>query len=195
LIKPRGAIVLFGRQPFTTQLIASNLQWFKYALVWDKQRAGNFLTAKLMPMITHEDVIVFSPATVANCAHANMTYNPQMSKREKPIRYRKGKDSELYARKNTVSVWYTSDVAYPKSIMAYSKQSGLHPTQKPVALLEYLIRTYTNEGETVLDNTMGSGSTLVACLGTGRNGIGIELQQNYFEIAKARLKYWEAHDN
>ena len=189
VIKPRGAVVLFGSQPFTSALVMSNPKWFKYQWVWDKVKMGNFLTAKLKPLITHEDICIFSPGNTANCSTQNMYYIPQMEKRDKPIKYKKRADSQLYARKNTVTIEYVSSVKYPKSIIRFDRgRNGMvHPTQKPVDLMAYLIRTYTNPGETVLDFTMGSGSTGVACIETGRNFIGIERDSTYFEVARKRL--------
>jgi len=186
-LKPRGAFVTTASQPFTSALVMSNPKWFKYEWIWNKKRAGNFLTAKLMPMISHENILVFSGATVANCAPNNMLYFPQMEKRDKPITYKKGRNSELYARKNTVTIKYTSDKKYPKSIVTFDKERSKHPTSKPVALYEYLIKTYTNKGDTVLDFCAGSGTTLQACINTERNGIGIEKDEKYYNIAKARL--------
>jgi site-specific DNA-methyltransferase (adenine-specific) len=189
VLKRNGVFVTTASQPFASKLIMSNIEWFKYEWIWDKNRAGNFLTAKIMPMISHENILVFSGATVANCAPNNMNYYPQMEKRKNEIKYKKGNDSILYARKNTISIQYTSSQKYPKSILLFNKENGLHPTQKPVALYEYLIRTYTNPGETVLDFCMGSGTTGVAAIQTGRNFIGCDndTKFGYFAIAEKRI--------
>jgi len=188
IIKDNGAIVLTASQPFTSALVMSNIKMFKYCLVWNKVKAGNFLTAKIKPMISHEDICIFSSGATANCSKRNMKFNPQLEKREKIIKYKKGKDSELYARKNTISKQYTSDFKYPKSILTFNKQNGLHPTQKPVALFEYLIKTYTNEGDLVLDNCAGSGTTGVACKNLNRNFILIEKEPQYVKICEERIK-------
>jgi site-specific DNA-methyltransferase (adenine-specific) len=176
LIKRNGAIVLTASQPFTTLLIGSNPDWFKYCWVWNKRLSGNFLLAKVQPLKVHEDVCVFS--------ENGHTYNPQMRKGQ--MRRKGGGHSNLWQLSLTTA---TNDDYYPTSIVEIpnTDRSVEHPTQKPVTLMEYLIRTYTNEGETVLDNTMGSGTTLVACVNTGRNGIGIELRQDYFAIAQQRI--------
>lgn len=188
IVKNNGAIVLFGSQPFTTLLISSNLKGFKFAWIWDKKFAGNFALKNYQPQKIHEDIVVFS--------HSGETtiFNPQMIKRDTPIKHGGNKcasksSSIKYAKKEYESKVY--ELKYPESIIHISNRSekrGLHPTQKPVALLEYLIKTYTNEGDTVLDNTMGSGSTGVACVNTCRNFIGIELNDEYFNIASKRIK-------
>ena len=190
IIKPNGAIVLTAMQPFTTELIISNKKLFKYTWVWNKVKPGNFLTAKLKPMQNHEDILVFSKANTANCNKNNMLYIPQLEKREKARKYKKEADSDIYARKNTTSIEYTTDFKYPKSIIEISnanQKNKLHPTQKPIALMEYLIKTYTNEGDIVLDNCMGSGTTNLACLKLNRQSIGIEKEKQYYNVAVRRL--------
>ena len=167
--------MLTASQPFTTALIASNLNGFRYCWVWDKKIAGNPLLAKRQPMKRHEDICVFSTRP-----HA---YYPQMVTGK--LRTKGGGRSKLFDMELTSSV---NDQYYPTSIIEFSNaKRGVHPTQKPVALMEYLIRTYTNEGETVLDNCMGSGSTGVACVKTKRDFIGIELDDGYFKIAEQRI--------
>ena len=177
IIKANGVIVLFGNQPFTTDLISSNRKWFKYCWVWDKHIPRSFQVAKYRPMSRHEDIIVF--------ADGKSNYYPIMVKRDKPVTVKN------YSKQNKNSERvYTYTHRNPDTIIQglWEANGGKqHPTQKPVALLEYLIRTYTNEGETVLDNCMGSGSTGVACINTGRDFIGIELDEGYFKIAKQRL--------
>ena len=181
IIKPNGAICLFGSEPFSTELRHSNLEMFKYDWVWDKKQTGNHFLCKKQPLKTHETISVFSKGTA--------TYFPQMRKGK--MRKKGGaKRSMLY---DCATPETYNDLYYPTSILtefsnASSRSNRLHPTQKPVALLEYLIRTYTNEGEIVLDFTMGSGSTGVACVNTGRNFIGIELDEGYFNIAKKRIE-------
>jgi len=175
IAKRNAAIVLTASQPFTTALIASNMRDFRYCWVWDKKIAGNPFLAKRQPMKRHEDVCVFSVA-----AH---DYNPQMTTGK--MRTKGGGHSKLFDVALTSSV---NDQYYPTSIVEFSNaKRGVHPTQKPVALMEYLIRTYTQEGETVLDNCMGSGTTGVACANTGRQFIGIERDDKYFAIASERI--------
>ena len=181
IIKPNGAVILFGSQPFTTTLINSNIKDFKYTLVWDKKMKVGMMNCKRMPLRQHEDIVVFYKK--------QPTYNPQMTKgkmRNKKIA--PTKDFEVYGQITPIDNF--NDDYYPSSILEFSnanQKAKSHPTQKPVPLLEYLIKTYTNEGETVLDNTMGSGTTGVACVNTNRNFIGMELDDKYFEIAKARI--------
>jgi len=178
IIKPNGAIVMTASQPFTTTLIASNMKMFKYCWVWDKRRVSNPQLAKFQPLKCHEDIVVFS------LGGKKTRYYPQGLK--DVIKIRKKDSSELghCVRKDYIQ----TQTGYPKTIQTFSFEQGLHPTQKPVALMEYLIRTYTNEGETVLDFTMGSGTTGVACVNLNRNFIGIELDEGYFKIAEERIQ-------
>ena len=181
IIKPNGAIVMTASQPFTTTLISSNMKQFKHDWVWDKITGKGHLVAKKRPMAQHEGVVVF-------CAGSPL-YNPQMIDRPKnKIQIvKEGKRTEIMGRE---SKGYTKKYTqwYPKTIQTFKTERGLHPTQKPVALMEYLIKTYTNEGETVLDFTMGSGTTGVAAKNSHRKFIGIELDENYFDIAKDRIE-------
>ncbi len=193
VIKPKGAIVLTASQPFTTALIASNYNWFKYCWVWEKNRPTNFAHAKNKPMKKHEDVCVFSPGTtVHETQSANrMTYNPQgltsLGKRVKAAK-RKNPVDTFFSPRDSHGDYVQSATGYPHSVLRFSTDmTGLHPTAKPVALMEYLIRTYTNPGDTVLDNCMGSGTTGVACVNTGRKFIGMEMDVKYFEIAQQRI--------
>ncbi len=181
------AIVLTASQPFTTALIASNIENFKHSWVWNKRFAANFAVAKYQPLKIHEDVVVFSYGTAA--------YYPQKTQRETPIKLGKnvaksGSSNLAYAKTEYEGKVYTDK--NPESILFFDTRSEgqikHHPTQKPVALMEYMIRTYTDEGASVLDNTMGSGTTGVACKRTGRNFIGIESDPGYFEIAKKRIQ-------
>ena len=174
-------------QPFTTTLISSNIKMFKYCWVWDKGVGVNFFHVKKQPLKVTEDVCVFYTR--------QPTYNPSMTKREKPIKKSNNNagESSGYSIDESCEkyVGRVYEEAYPNVILKYSTRSsgsrGLHPTQKPVALMEYLIKTYTNEGELVLDFTMGSGTTGVACVNTNRNFIGIEKDEKYFEIAEDRI--------
>jgi len=183
IIKPSGAIVMTASQPFTSVLGYSNIKWLKYAWVWDKVRPSGFQVAKYRPMMRQEDVLIFGKGKI--------TYNRQMEKRDKPISGRvcASSLSSPLAYNDGVKRIYTEK--NPQSILVFNKGSDgkyIHPTQKPVALMEYLIKTYTNEGETVLDFTMGSGTTGVACVNLGRSFIGIEMDENYFNIASDRIK-------
>ena len=186
IIKPNGAIVMTASQPFTTMLIASNMKMFKYCWVFGKSRPVGHGYAKYRPMSNHEDIVVFSNGG------GKTTYNPQKTPREKPRTYTR-KSASLSGSSSMSShdgETRVLDGKNPTTIQMFntSNQRGkVHPTQKPVALMEYLIKTYTNEGETVLDFTMGSGTTGVACKNLGRKFIGIELDENYFNIAKERI--------
>lgn len=183
VIKDNGAIVLFSKQPFTTELIHSNLKDFKYTLVWKKDNHDNPLMAKKRFLNITEDINTFYKK--------QCTYNPQgIIKINKVTKQGRG---ESLSQKNTRKTEYLQEYTnYPKNILEFKRDlPNIHPTQKPVALLEYLIKTYTNENETVLDNCMGSGSTGVACINTNRNFIGIELDEKYFNIAKDRIS---SHD-
>ena len=184
LIKPNGAIVFTSQSIFTAKLILSNEKWFKYKLVWEKSKATNFLNAKKQPLRKHEDICVFY--------NKQPTYNPQM-REGKPYDkgVRKDQLTGSYGDFNPVHVKsegkrYPTDVVYFKT--AESEGKVYHSTQKPVKLMEYLIKTYTDENDLVLDFTMGSGSTGVACMNTNRNFIGIELDEKYFNIAKNRIE-------
>lgn len=183
VIKDNGAIVLFGSEPFSSRLRMSNIKNYKYDWIWDKKKGGNPLLSKIQPIKIHEIISVFGKAKI--------NYYPIMTDRDKPKSRGKNKGNVSETTNNCFSENKIYTQYYPKSIIEFSnasQQSRLHPTQKPVALLEYLIKTYTNEGETVLDNCMGSGSTGVACTTTKRNFIGIELDDNYFKIAEKRIK-------
>ena len=179
-IKDNGAIVLFSKQPFTTELIHSNLKDFKYTLVWKKDNHDNPLMAKKRFLNITEDINVFYKK--------QCTYNPLgIVKINKLTKQGRG---ESLSQKNTRKTEYFQEYTnYPRNILEFKRDlPNIHPTQKPVALLEYLIKTYTDEGDLVLDFTMGSGSTGVACLNTNRKFIGIELDENYFNIAKERIE-------
>ena len=184
VIKDNGAIVLFGQEPFSSYLRLSNIDEYKYDWIWDKIKGTGFLNAKKQPMRNHELISVF---------YKNQcTYNPQMTHGHirKTSFKRVELQTEIYGKTNR-NVFYESTDRYPRSIQIFSTDtqiSSLHPTQKPVALLQYLIKTYTNENETVLDSCFGSGSTGVACCTLNRNFIGIEKDDNYFEIAKKRIE-------
>ena len=187
IIKNKGAIVLTASQPFTSVLVMSNIKWFKYEWIWEKSRSGSPLTAKYMPLKLHENIVVF-------CEGKTRTYNPQMTKGSpysRNIDYKKG----LRVNNHSFGIKgvHSNNLGnrFPTTIQKikqnWSRQQQIHPTQKPVALFEYLIKTYTNENDIVLDNCIGSGTTAVACIKTKRNFIGIEKDDKYCEIAQRRL--------
>ena len=185
LIKPNCAIALFGSEPFSSHLRTSNIEYFKYDWVWNKKLAGNGILAKHQPLKIHEIISIFSyekhnyfPIKTKGTLRKKLTNNPKISQIN-------GGDGIKRAKETY------NDLYYPKSIIEFTlanlRKGRLHPTQKPVSLLEYLIKTYTDENDTVLDFTMGSGSTGVACKNLNRNFIGIELDTEYFNIAKKRI--------
>lgn len=188
LVKPNGAIVLFASQPFTSHLILSNAEQFRYCWVWKSNRSPNFAQAPYMPLKNIEDIVVFSAANMAANSKNRMIYNPQgVSETSKVCAGKKANDHR--PNRAEQKPYLQTTTGYPTTLIEFAKDvSPLHPTQKPVALCEYLIRTYTNAGEAVLDNCMGSGTTGVACYNTGRRFIGIEQDEKYFGIAKERIE-------
>ena len=184
LIKINGAICLFGSEPFSSKLRMSNIKNYKYDWYWDKVRGVGHLNAKKRPMMCIEDIMVFYKK--------QCIYNPQMRHRDKPRLSMNNATQQVYGKSKKDFKGDTLDKKYPINLITFSKSAQkdmiLHPTQKPVDLLEYLIKTYTNENELVLDFTMGSGSTGVACMNTNRRFIGIELDEKYFNIAKERIE-------
>lgn len=191
IIKEGGAIALFGSGQFSYKLIQSNDAMYKYKWIWLKNKRGNFVNAKNRPMTAYEEIMMFSNGNTANGSKVKMKYYPQGLIRKTTIRHDKSGTrfgtmaGKRPSHKEIVVSEYTN---YPCDVLQFECiAKPNHPTQKPVALLEYLIKTYTNEGETVLDNCMGSGSTGIAALNLGRNFIGIELDKKYFDIAKERI--------
>lgn len=188
IIKPNGAILLFGQGVFAAKLIMSNPKWFKFDFIWDKVRKSNFLNCKKMPMRQHEQVLVFYAKPP--------TYNPQMVRCE-PHQRNHSRGNGNYQPTNTCYGKFSgadsiiTDLKYPGTIVKFTKASSkedwLHPTSKPVDLLRWLIRTYSNEGDIVLDSFAGSGSTLIAAVEEKRDWIGIELSEKYYEIARKRI--------
>ncbi len=189
IIKDSGAIVLFGSEPFTSLLICSNIDSFKYNWIWQKNKSTGFLNAKIQPLNDHETISVFYKK--------QCRYNPQMTKADRV--YKRGlvirdksldlQQSDNYGEQKSFEQ-VDNGLRYPKRIQYFNNnftQQQLHPTEKPVDLLEYLIKTYTNESELVLDNCIGSGTTAIAAINTNRNYIGIELDENYYKIAKNRI--------
>ena len=198
IIKLNGAIVLFGSEPFSSHLRLSNLKMFQYDWIWQKTLSASYHHAKSRPNLRHEVISVFSYGKSANNASNRICYYPVMEKSEvykKPQGKTFALESEFRPnRKTNIKMSdpeYNGNLRYPKTVVSFNNSSnidrGLHPTQKPVPLLEYLIKTYTLENETVLDFTMGSGSTGVACQNLNRKFIGIEKDDKYFEIAKNRI--------
>lgn len=191
--KKNAAILLFGQMPFSAALVMSNLKDFRYQIIWEKTKAGGFLDARRKPMRAHEDINVFYRALP--------TYNPQMQAggayRVTHVSNGDGRCYGKFERMNTVNV--NTGTRFPRDVIKFANGNykSPHPTQKPVPLLEYLVKTYTNPGELVLDNCMGSGSTGVACVNTGRDFIGMELDEHYFTIAKERIEksaFYETSD-
>ena len=189
IIKDSGAIVLHGTFKFGAKLYSQAAHLYKYDWIWEKDNGTNAPNVALQPFRTHEQIFVFGKGRVTNGKRQSMNYNPQKTKGD-PYTQMSGRVSDNW--KGGLKNIETNNVSgdrHPKTIQKFNRdKSGLHPTQKPVALLEYLIKTYPNEGETVLDNTMGSGSTGVAAQNLNRRFIGIELDAHYFEIAKNRIE-------
>ena len=188
IIKPNGAIVLTASQPFTSALVMSNPKLFKCEWIWQKNRGSNFATTKYQPMKEHESVLVFcknvanyypimQPRAEGGKSRAKYAINPSNT----------GKREAYNGMTETETRVLNEDLRVPSSIQKFNTEVGLHPTQKPVKLFEYLIQTYTKAGGVVMDNTMGSGTTGVACVNTNRNFIGMELDDKYFEIAERRI--------
>lgn len=187
IIKRRGAVVLTASQPFTSALVMSNPDWFRHEWVWQKNCGSNFANLKHNPFKEHESIIVFSGTPPV--------FNPIMQERSEggksmvaSCRYEGQAGGDFIGGKLKTDKARRGELRHPSSVQKFNRQVGLHPTQKPVALMEYLIRTYTNEGDLVLDNCMGSGTTGVACADTGRRFIGIEKDERYFQIAKERIE-------
>ena len=184
IIKDNGAIVLFGCQPFTSMLINSNVLWFKYELIWHKSKCGSPLSAKYRPLAKHENILIFGKGKIG--------YNPEMLKGTPykrnftPMKF----NNHKYGIKGAISD--NKGTRYPETVIYFQqnwrRQDQMHPTQKPVKLIEYLIKTYTNEDDLILDNCIGSGTTAIACLNTNRNFIGIELNAEYVKITNERIR-------
>jgi site-specific DNA-methyltransferase (adenine-specific) len=181
IIKDNGAIVLTSAQPFTSALVMSNPDMYKHHWIWIKEKGTGFQVAKYRPMMKTEDIIMFSKKSAK--------YNPQMVTREKPLKYRY---PTVQSKSNPIASYTNKEVIsthkFPENTLIFKTERGSHPTQKPVALFEYLIKTYTNEGDLVLDNCAGSGTTGVACKNLNRNYILIEKEPEYIKIIEERLK-------
>ena len=184
VVKDNGCIALFCDGLFMANLMLSNIKMWRYNLVWNKQRGCDFLNANVKPLKCHEEIAIFYKK--------KPKYNKQLWYSQPYKKTKNGSLSSNYGDRGVVFTESLDGARNPLTIISYSRDGlRLHPTQKPVPLLEYLIKTYTNEGETVLDNCMGSGSTGVACVNTNRNFIGIELDEKYFNIAKERIEQAE----
>lgn len=195
IIKDNGTIVLFGSEPFTSLIITSQLDKYKYSWVWVKNRATGHMLSKVKPMKRHEDICVFSKGTMDSRGKAEniVRYYPQGTIKASGGTYRIRKDNfapTVFGERDNTHSTVVEQTNYPDDILNFDiemRELRYHPTQKPVKLLEYLIKTYTTEGDVVLDNCMGSGSTGVACINTNREFIGIELDNKYFKIAEQRI--------
>lgn len=182
ICKENSAMVFTAAQPFTTMLASSNIENFRYEWIWQKPQGTNPMSAKIMPLKSHENILVFY--------RKKPTYNPQMWKSTPYSGFKSdtAKIGEVYNKAQSKHRDNPEGTRYPKTILSFKQEKGFHPTQKPVELMEYLIKTYSNHDDTVLDNCMGSGTTGVACVNTGRNFIGIEMDNKYFDIAKTRIE-------
>ena len=197
IIKDNGVIILTAQQPFTSALIMSNPKMFNHNWTWEKDKCANFQLAKYQPLKTTEDILIFTKGGFTYNAKNKCTYNPIMTNRKprNPTKETKRSDKmvEINPRPNPTNFKsdknFIPDKNYPKNLIYFKTEhkNRLHPTQKPIALMEYLIKTYTNENDLILDNTMGSGTTMVACKNLNRNGIGIEKEEKYFKIAQERI--------
>ena len=187
LIKPDGAIVVFCQQPFTSKIVLNGIDTYKYSLVWKKSKKGNFAQAPYRFMCEHEDIIVFSKGKTAKNGKPRMKYNPQgLQDCNKKMKGKTG-DSEHRNGRKTQSDYIQTKTGYPSSILEFNNESGFHPTQKPVALFEYLIRTYTNNNDIVLDACMGSGTTAIASIKSQRMYIGFETNKDYYDKSLKRI--------
>lgn len=190
IIKPRGCIALFAQVPFAQILGASNLEMLKYEWIWEKHMSTGRLNCNHAPMKAHENILIFSKSAACYVKDKSraMKYFPQMTEGSPYIVKYRGNSTNYDMKWQRQITTINNGTRYPRDVQKFTHDKDkYHPTQKPVALLEYLIRTYTEEGDTVLDNVMGSGSTGVAAVNTGRNFIGIELDENYFNIAQKRI--------
>jgi DNA modification methylase len=181
--KPNSAVILHSAMPFTATLVNSQIKWFKYEWIWEKSKATNYLNAKKQPMRAHESICVFyrKPAT----------YNPQMTQGDPYDKGTAHRPTDVYGSQKATTVKSETGLRYPRSVQYFvtaESEGKLHPTQKPIALAEYLVKTYTNEGDVVLDPTMGSGTTCLAAQNLNRQYIGFELDEKYFDVAVERIE-------
>ena len=196
IIKPNGAIALFGSQPFTSALVMSNPNWFKYEWIWEKQQGTNFGNSNYAPMKVHENIIVFGQFPCSPTPSKSKNYNPQFLDGEPyKIERKARRDSSVYRHSNghnssilnTPSPIDNNGYRYPRSVIKFTKKQGYHPNSKSVELIEYLIKTYTQENELILDNTAGSGTLAIAAINTNRRYICIEKDEHYFEVMRNRI--------
>lgn len=188
VLKPKGAVLLFGNEPFSTLLRHSALSYYKYDYIWVKSRAGGFANAKVKPLKQYENISVFSKGTTSPGRNNNMPYFPQgLVRVNKEVKNSGGSRMGIQVRDNAPDTYIQEFTNYPNDILEFSNETGLHPTQKPVPLCEHLIRTYSNEGATVLDMCMGSGTTGVAAARAKRKFIGIEKEREYYDLATMRV--------
>lgn len=187
LVKPRAAVALFGSQPFTSALVMSNPKWFKYEWVWEKDTGTNFYNAPYQPLKVHEGIVIFSSAGASFTERGAMSYHPQSTK-GKAYTAAQGRAKHTYHAYADAHTTVNTGTRYPRSVLRFNTDGGLHPTQKPLDLLRYLILTYTNPGDLVLDFTMGSGTTIVAAKHLGRRAIGVEMDERYVNVAIDRLQ-------
>jgi site-specific DNA-methyltransferase (adenine-specific) len=185
VIKDNGAIVLTASQPFTSILVTSNLKLFKYEWIWEKDAGSNFATVKYQPMKEHENILVFGKGKTKYYPIKETRIGSRQGKKTKS--YDSGRKNSVYGTSRGIGKFEVDELRYPRSIQRFKRERGLHPTQKPVALFEYLIKTYTNEGDLVLDNCAGSGTTGVACKNLNRKYILIEKEPEYIDIINKRL--------
>ena len=197
MITDNGAIVLFGTQPFSSKLILANIEYFKYEIVWQKDSPANIFFAQVQPLKYHENILVFSKAKAHNQAKNKMTYNPQMEQRKEENKrnnnIRKNNKSYLWGEGREFDCQKkigNEDLIYPKSVQYFNRvRNGNHTSEKPLDLMKWLVRTYSNENDMVLDNTMGSGTTCLASKELNRKFIGIEKEPKYYEIACQRCGF------
>lgn len=190
ILSIKGNIVLFSTQPFTTKLINSNPSMFRYEIIWIKSRPTGFANANYRPMRKHENILVFTKSSTSTAGNIHANYNPQglIVKERKIKRSSRGYQGE---RNNSKDEYISKYTNYPTTIWKFASEGKtIHPTQKPIPLMEEIVKTFSNEEDLVLDCCMGSGSTGVACLNTNRKFIGIELDEKYFNIAKERIEKW-----
>jgi site-specific DNA-methyltransferase (adenine-specific) len=189
ILKPYGTIILFGQQPFTSRLVSSNYDMFKYSLVWQKSKPGGFAQAPYKVLCEHEDILIFSYGKTAENAKNKMVYNPQGTIPCNKIMKGKTGTTEHRGNRKTQNDYVQTTSNYPRSILTFNNEGKTqHPTQKPLELIKYLINTFSNENNVVVDSCLGSGTTAVACIETNRHFIGYEVEKKYFDIANDRIK-------
>jgi site-specific DNA-methyltransferase (adenine-specific) len=188
IIKPNGAIVMTASQPFTSALVMSNPQWFKYEWIWKKNAGSNFGSVKFQPMKEHENCLVFSKGKTTYNAIKQERAESGKNRVKTKVQPNSNAKKGVYGKIKAGTHKMMDTLRYPSSVQPFNRERGLHPTQKPVALMEYLIKTYTDEGQIVVDFAMGSGTTGVACKRLGRDFIGIEKDADYFDIACKRIE-------